>query len=48
MGSSHITLVVQIETDGEIVLDKGHNIKYAIPQNEIYDRISKVNKLTEG
>ena len=44
MGSSDITLIVQIETDGEIVLDKGHNIKYVIPQNEMYDRISKVNK----
>jgi len=44
MGSSHITLIVQIEADGEIVLDEGHNVKYVIPQNEMYDRISKVNK----
>ena len=39
MGSSDITLIVQIEADGEIVLDEGHNVKYVIPQNEMYDRI---------
>ena len=44
MSSSDITLIVQIEADGEIVLDEGHNVKYVIPQNEMYDRISKVNK----
>ena len=31
MGSSDITLIVQIEADGEIVLDEGHNVKYVVP-----------------